>query len=73
MNYATVISMSTQTTNILKEMYSNKKFYEMWDKLIKMAKENDIEPAKLPRKKQITMKLEGNVCQPQEMHIKDYY
>lgn len=34
MNYASVISMSTQTTNILKEIRSDKKFDEMWDKVI---------------------------------------
>lgn len=51
MNYNAVISMSTQTTNMFKEMRSDKKFYEMWDKVIEMAKENNIEPAQLPRKK----------------------
>lgn len=42
MNYTAVINISTQTTNILKEMWSNKKFDEIWDKVIKMAKENII-------------------------------
>lgn len=51
MNYAAVISMSTQTINIFKEMRSDKKFDEMWDKVIEMAIENNIEPAQLPRKK----------------------
>lgn len=51
MNYNAVISMSTQTTNIFKEMRSDEKFDKIWDIVIEMAKENNIESAQLPRKK----------------------
>lgn len=72
MNYAAVISMSTQTINIFKEMRSDKKFDDMWDKVIEMAIENNIEHAQLPRKK-IPMRFGGGEHQPQEIQIKDYY
>jgi len=65
MNYNAVISMSTQTTNIFKEMQTDKKFDEIWNKVIEIAKENNIEPAQLPRKK-IPMRLGGGGHQPQE-------
>ncbi|CAI6372636.1 unnamed protein product [Macrosiphum euphorbiae] len=48
MNYAAVISMSTQSINIFKEMRSDKKFDEMWDKVIEIAIENNIKPPQVP-------------------------
>lgn len=46
----------------------------MWDEVIKMSKENNIEPAKLSRKKkQKSMRLQVGGHQHQELQIKDYY
>jgi len=70
MNYAAVISMSTQTINIFKEMRSDKKFDEMWDKVIEMAIENNIEPAQLSRNKKYQCDLDGVGINPKKYRLK---
>jgi len=72
-NYATVIDMSNSTINIIKQMRSEIEFNNKWNEAMEMIKTNNIDPPKIPRKKNVPYKLGGGEKGPQTLNLKDYY
>ncbi|VVC40456.1 Hypothetical protein CINCED_3A013105 [Cinara cedri] len=72
-NYIHVIGMCKQTINILKDMRRDTKFHKIWIQVIKVTKENNITPPKLPTNRNTPQKYGEDENGFQNFPVEHYY